>query len=153
MHRVLLVLATVAAAVTIAACEGDAPPAGPVDGHPVSLAGTSWVVTAIGGQATPRDRPPTIGFDATSANGSGGCNSFGGRYRYDPATGELRFEGLGMTAMACAERIRNEVETAFVGALGQPALVATVEPDGHLALTSPAGARIDLTVVGPTVTD
>lgn len=153
--RTFLVVLLVALAVgTIAGCEAEAPPSdGPIDGHPGALAGTSWAVSAIGGVATARDAQPLIGFDATTAKGSGGCNSFGGRYDYDPATGELRFRDVGMTAMACVERGRNEVETAFIQALGQPVLVATFDPDGHLVLASPTGGRLDLVAVGPTVTD
>jgi heat shock protein HslJ len=155
MHRSLalgLVLVAVLASV-LAACDADGPPASPIDGHPTTLAGTSWVLAAIGGISTAGPNPPTIAFDATQAQGNGGCNHFGGRYRYNPATGELRFDEIGMTAMACAEGARNNAETAFVGAIGQPFLIATLQSDGRLVLASPAGARLDLVRVGPAVTD
>jgi heat shock protein HslJ len=148
-----LVLLLVLAAAAAAGCEGGGPAPSPIDGHPTALAGTSWVVTGVGGVAPPRDGQPTIAFDATSVQGSGGCNHLGGKYRYDPSTGELRFQDLGMTAMACLERARNEAETRFVQALGQPFLIATLAPDGGLVLASPAGLRLDLALVGPTVTD
>ncbi len=146
-------LVLVLAAAALAGCEGGGPAPTPIDGHPTTLAGTSWVVTAVGGVAPPRDSQPTIAFDATSVEGSGGCNHLGGKYRYDPSTGELGFQDLGMTAMACLEPARNEAETRFIQALGQPFLVATLGPDGRLILASPAGPRLDLAVIGPTVTD
>lgn len=152
MHRALALLLSVA--FMLVACDvGTGSPPAPVDGHPATLAGTSWVVSAIGGVATPRDSMPTIAFDASTARGSGGCNSFGGSYRYQPATGELQFHDLGMTAMACAEPARNQVETAFMMAIGQPFLIATLQPDGHLVLASQGGARLDLDALGPAVTD
>jgi heat shock protein HslJ len=157
MSRLLLAIA--ALAIVLAACDAEAAPpstggiGGGGGGHPATLAGTSWVVAAIGGAATPRDGQPSMGFDGSSVKGSAGCNSFGGRYQYDPATGELRFQELGMTAMACAEPLRNEVERAFTLVIGQPGLVASLDADGHLVLASAAGGRLDLVVVGPTVTD
>jgi heat shock protein HslJ len=154
MSRLLVAIA--ALALVLAACDADAPApstGAPGVGHPATLAGTSWIVAAIGGAATPRDGQPSMGFDASSVKGSAGCNSFGGRYQYDAATGELRFEALGMTAMACAEPVRNEVERAFTLVLGQPGLVASFDADGHLVLASAAGGRLDLVAIGPTVTD
>jgi heat shock protein HslJ len=132
---------------------GSSPPgSGPVNGHPATLAGTSWIVAAVVGQAPPvRGSEPTIAFDGTQVRGSGGCNSFGGRYAYDPVTGQLRFDELGMTAMACAERPKNDYEAAFFQTLAR-ADVATLGTDGGLTLSGPGG-RIDLVVVGPTVTD
>jgi heat shock protein HslJ len=152
MRRTIALLLTVAIALVACDLGADSPPA-PVDGHPATLAGTSWVVSAIGGVATPRDSMPTLTFDGSTVRGSGGCNSLGGSYRYQPATGELQFHDIGMTAMACAEPARNQVETAFTTAIGEPFLVATLQPDGHLVLASQGGARLDLDVVGPTVTD
>jgi heat shock protein HslJ len=131
----------------LAGC-GDDQPASPIEGHPATLAGTSWIVIAIGGRPPAPAGAPTIAFDATQAQGSGGCNHFGGRYTYDPATGGLRFADMGMTAMACAEAARNATETAFIQLLGQPSLVAQLGPDGHLILAGAAG-RIELEVNGP----
>jgi heat shock protein HslJ len=143
----------VALALVLAACGTEGPPEAPIDGHPTTLAGTSWIVSAIGGVQPPREGMPTIAFDATVAKGSGGCNHFGGTYRYEPSTGELRFQDLGMTAMACAEPIRNQAESAFVAAIGQPFLIATLQPDGHLVLETPPGPRLDQVEVFPTVTE
>src|SRR5689334_11454843 len=126
------------------ACDVSSPaPTGPIEGHPTTLAVTTSLVSAIGGQPVTIGDGPTMAFDGTRVQGSGGCNQFGGTYRYDPTTGELRFDGLGMTAMACAEPERNAVETRFIQILGQPGLTATLEPTGHVVLESAAG-RIDL---------
>ena len=147
MHRparlrpvnVLVLVLVLSGAAPFAACDTDGPPATPIDGHPTTLAGTSWIVAAIDGVRVTIGNGPTIAFDGQKAQGSGGCNQIGGSYRYDPQTGELRFDGLGMTAMACAEPERNAVETRFIQALGRTPLVARIEPDGHLALAGPAG--------------
>ena len=151
MSRVFALVAVLA--LLVGACDSGGPPASPIDGHPTTLAGTSWVVAAIGGVKPVQPNPPTIAFSADGVQGNGGCNHFGGSYRYNPATGELRFADLGMTAMACAEADRNNAETAFMRALGQPFLVATLGAEGRLVLGSAAGARIDLDVVGPTITE
>jgi heat shock protein HslJ len=153
VHRLLVAL-IVALAVAFVGCDASETPPGsgsPGD-HPATLAGTSWIVAAVNGQAPPiRGSEPAIAFDGTTARGSGGCNQFGGRYAYDPVTGRLRFDELGMTAMACAERPRNDYETLFMQSLARVE-GATLAQDGGLTLTG-AGARIDLIVVGPTVTD
>ena len=153
MSRVLAIVAALALAITLTACEAEGPPASPIDGHPTTLAGTSWIVTAIGGMRTLQPEPPSIAFDGQRVEGSGGCNHFSGTYRYDPTTGELRFDELGMTAMACAEQARNAMETAFMTALGQPGLLAMLQPDGSLVLGRAGGTRLDLVIVGPAVTD
>ena len=151
MPRVAALIA--ALALVLIACGAEEPPTGPIDGHPSTLVGTSWAVTTINGVATPRDASPTMTFAAGQVQGSGPCNHYGGSYDYDPRTGELRFRDLGMTAMACAEPERNQVETAFIRAIGQPVLVAATEPGGRLVLTGSAGGRLELVVVGPAVTD
>ena len=150
MSRVAALLTIVA--LVLAACGGDEAPSGPVDGHPTTLAGTSWTVVAINGIQVGRGAQPAFGFNGTVARGSGGCNTFGGSYRYEPTTGELRFSELGMTAMACAEPARTQAETAFMQVLGQPSLIASIQPDGHLVLTG-AGGRLDLVAGGQTIVD
>ena len=144
--RRLLALVTFLS-IALAACVGDGPPADPANGHPATLAGTSWTITAIGGTATAPPNAPTIAFGASQAQGSGGCNQFGGRYRYDPTTGALRFDEMGMTAMACLEPARNAVETALLQVLGQPFLVVELASDGHLVVAGGAG-RLDLQPAG-----
>jgi heat shock protein HslJ len=150
----LLVVLGLAVSVAVVGCDASEAPSGPRSpgGSPTALAGTSWIVASVAGRIPPvRGSEPTIAFDATQARGSGGCNQFGGRYAYDPISGGLRFDELGMTAMACAERPRNDYETLFMQTLTRVDH-ATLGPDGGLTLTG-AGGRIDLVVVGPTVTD
>ena len=155
LRQILLPALLIAMAfVAVAACDSKAPsPSGPTNGHPATLSGTAWVVTAIGGATVPPDTQPTMSFNATTVRGSGGCNGFGGHYQYDPTTGELRFESVAMTQMACPGAARNQVEAALIGALAPPSFVVTIQPDGHLVFASAAGTRLDLVEVGPTVTD
>lgn len=151
MHRVAVIVALLA--FLVAACGADEPtPSGPAGDHPTTLAGTSWTVVAINGIQVSREAQPAFGFDASTVKGSGGCNRFGGGYRYEPASGELRFSDLGMTAMACAEPARNQAETAFMQVLGQPALVVTLQPDGHVLIGGPGG-RLELVAGGQTIID
>ena len=152
MHRIVRLVAALALILTVVACADEGPPASPSGEHPATLDGSSWTVVAINGMATPRGAQPTMEFAAATVRGSGPCNHYGGSYRYDPTSGELRFDGLGMTAMACAEAARNQVETAFIQAVGQPVLVVTLQPDGHLVLLGSAGSRLDL-VSGLTIID
>jgi heat shock protein HslJ len=83
----------------------------------------------------------TISFAATAVRGSGGCNQFGGTYQYDAATGRIAFAELGMTAMACAENQRMELEAAYVQALGRATQV-DVDADRHLVLSGPSGVVV-----------
>ena len=149
-----LALLLALASVAVIACDSKTtpPPSGPASGHPSTLSGTSWVVTAIGGVKTPPETQPTIAFNATRTSGSSGCNSFGGSYRYDPSTGVLQLDQLFMTQIACAEGARNQVEAAFTRSFVRSAVVSFAA-DGQLVLEGPAGTRLDLALVGPTVTD
>ena len=85
-------------------------------------------------------------FGADQVRGSGSCNSYGGAYRFDSATGQIEFQNLGMTAMACAEQARNEYEGVFSAALVR-ASSASFDSDGRLVLSGPAG-RIVLAPAG-----
>lgn len=123
--------------IVLAACGADDPDPTAVDGHPATLAGTAWRVVTIAGQRPPAGSEPAIAFDATSAKGSGGCNTFSGTYRYE-RTGALAFGDLAMTAMACLEAPRNEIETAFMRTLGGVSL-ASLDALGRLVLSGPAG--------------
>lgn len=123
--------------VMLAACGYDDPSPTAVDGHPPTLAGTAWRVVSIAGRQPPAGSEPAIAFDATTAKGSGGCNTFSGTYRYEP-TGAIAFGDLAMTAMACLEAPRNELETAFLRTLGAVDM-ASVDARGLLVLSGPAG--------------
>ena len=111
------------------------------DAHPTTLTGTVWRVVAVNGRPPVPGSEPTAAFAATEIKGSAGCNSYGGSYFYDPATGTIAFRDLGMTAMACAVPARNEIETLFAQAITQ-AISASIDPEGRLVLSGPGGEII-----------
>jgi len=124
------------------ACDGAAAPSGSSDGsHPATLAGTNWTVLRVGTQIPVGGAEPTIAFGNGQVSGTGGCNHFGGAYAYDTATGALRFDQIGMTAMACADDRRNRFETAFSGALVAVSR-ADFDADHHLVLSGPGGVIV-----------
>ena len=147
LGRVLapLVVATLAVAFVVlvaTACGADErPPTESGGPHPATLAGTQWAVVSIAGQQPVLGSEPTIVFAADRVSGSGGCNQFGGGYRYDPATGRIAFAELGMTAMACLEGLRNARETQFFQLLGT-ATEVSLAPTGGLVIRAPAGELV-----------
>ena len=112
--------------------------------HPTTLAGSAWRAVAVNGRPPIAGSEPTVVFAAGEVKGSAGCNSYGGRYAYDPSTGAIAFQDLGMTLMACAEPARNDIETLFTRAINQAA-TASIDPEGRLVLSGPGG-EIVLTV-------
>jgi heat shock protein HslJ len=139
--RLLAVAATVLfVALVLGACSAPSPEVSP-EGRPTTLAGTSWRVVSVGGRLPVALAVPTASFGDDRITGTGGCNTYGGRYQYDPATGRIELHDLGMTAMACAEAPRNDFETAFVQALGQINLVS-VDGQGRMALSGPGGVIV-----------
>jgi heat shock protein HslJ len=109
--------------------------------HPTTLTCTVWRVVAVNGRPSISGSEPTAAFAETEVKGSAGCNSYGGRYLYDPATGAIAFRDVGMTMMACAEPARNEMETLFAQAISQ-AILASIDPEGRLVLSGPGGEII-----------
>ena len=80
-----------------------------------AVAGTDWELHELRGAAAPLGaggRRATIRFDADTARVSGfaGCNRYFGAYALEGAT--LRFSGLGMTKMACAQGMDLEQQLA-----------------------------------------
>ncbi len=136
---------------TLAACDAEAVPSRPRS-EPSALAGTSWTVFSVAGRLPVPGSPPTLIFTATGASGSGGCNGYGGSYRYDPSTGAIAFTEMGMTAMACLDNPRNVFEGAFFGAL-VAANRAAFDSVGRLVLTGPGGAVILTPGIRPQPTD
>jgi heat shock protein HslJ len=130
----LLVLFLLAGA-SIAACAGSDLSR---EAHPTTLTGTVWRVVAVNGRPSIPGSEPTAAFAETEVKGSAACNSYGGRYVYDPATGAIAFRDLGMTMMACAEPARNEMETIFAQAINQ-AISASIDQEGRLVLSGPGG--------------
>ena len=129
-----LVLVMAIAALVIAACGG-----GDLtrDAHPTTLAGTTWRVVAINGQAMVPGVEPTAQFAENELQGSSGCNSYGGDYTYEPSTGAISFGELSTTLMLC-DGPAGAAETAFSQAINQ-AQSASIDPEGRLVLTGPGG--------------
>ena len=126
--------------VAVAACSSSSSE-GTRDAHPATLAGTAWRVVSVGGRAPIALTQPTAVFAADRVTGSGGCNTFGGRYRYDPATGQIKMHDLGMTLIACVQAPRNDFEAVFFQTLGQANLVS-VDAQGRVGLSGPGGVIV-----------
>lgn len=134
-----LVLSLLLAGLMLSGCSTTPGPSGPDGGgRPSSLAGTAWRVAAVGARVPAAGAEPTIAFAEGAISGSGGCNHFGGRYRYDPATGQFAVGELGATTMGCLEAGRNEVEAAFLQALGDADAVG-LDDAGRLVLAGQGG--------------
>jgi heat shock protein HslJ len=115
-------LAVALIALLVAACGGSSETSRPPDavaGWPATLAGTNWGVVSVAGQPSVPASTPFIGFTPDRAQGTGGCNQFGGGYTYDPATGMLTVGELMMTLMGCVGP-QGDFETVFLGALQGP---------------------------------
>jgi heat shock protein HslJ len=136
-----LLAALLVVMVAAAACDEAAPADPNRPGVPATIAGTSWRVVSVGGRAPVAGGVPTVAFEVARVIGSGGCNTFGGSYRYDADSGQITFENLGMTAMGCFDGRRNEFETAFSEALVQVVLVS-IDARGLLTLRGPGGAIV-----------
>ena len=139
LHRILIAF-LVLAALTAAGCEEGAPAVSPGSPGPPAAAieGPTWTAIAVGGQLPVPGHEPTIQLLAGRVRGSGGCNGFSGRYRYDAGTGAVAFDNLAMTAMGCLDPRIGTVESAFSGILAGADRLA-LDADGRLQLTGPAG--------------
>ena len=101
--------------------------------HPASLAGTTWRLVELDGRAPVAGVEATLQFTADQFAGSAPCNSFSGRFRYDPSTGALRFDQLISTKRACAIGPAGELEAAYFSAL-RTVTQADMDPAGRLVL-------------------
>jgi putative lipoprotein len=108
--------------VLLAACSSAGPSPVPTE-RPLTLEGTSWRATTVGGRVPPADHPVTLGFAGGKVEGSGGCNSYGGAARLDG--GRLVADEIQMTLMACADPEPNEIEGTFIRILGERPTVTT----------------------------
>ena len=108
------------------------------EAHPTTLNGTVWRVVAINGRSPVAGSEPTIAFAPARVTGSAGCNTYNGTYHYDPSTGAIGFDQAAMTAMACIEQARMQVEANFTRAMIQ-ATSASIDAQGRLVLTGPGG--------------
>jgi len=135
-------LALILLAVLALACSGPPSSSQPApESRPATLAGTAWRVVSVAGRSPNAAARPTAVFSPDRVTGSGGCNAYGGRYQYDPASGRIEMRDLGMTLMACVDAPRNDFEAVFFQTLGQANLVA-VDAQGLMALSGPGGVIV-----------
>jgi heat shock protein HslJ len=133
MIRTVRALAVVAAVLVLVACT-DADLGR--EARPNTLANTSWRAFTVNGTATAPNAAPTALFKLTEVSGTAGCNHYSGGYDYDAGSGKITFHELAMTAMACLEAAKNDVEAAFTKALLQVD-TASIDPAGQLVLSGP----------------
>jgi heat shock protein HslJ len=130
-------------ALLVGACDAAVPPPG--EGSPApsaaAFAGPVWTALSIRGLAVPPGTPVQVSFTADEVNGTGPCNSFGGRYRFDTGSGRIAFDEMAATARGCVDENRTAIDVAFFGAISR-ADRAFLDPDGRLHLTGPGGEVI-----------
>jgi heat shock protein HslJ len=114
------------------------------DAHPNALGGSAWRVVSVNGRPPIAGSEPTAIFAATDVKGSAGCNSYGGKYAYDPSTGSIAFRDIAQNLALCVEPARNDIEAMFMRAIYQ-ASSASIDPEGRLVLSGPGG-EVVLTV-------
>ncbi len=102
------------------------------------LAGTSWTVTAVGGEALVAGTTVTMVFgDDGKVSGSAGCNTYLAVYESDGE--QLTIAQVGVSKRLCHEPDGVMVQEArFLAALGTAATARRV--DGRLAVVTGAGA-------------
>lgn len=103
------------------------------------LAGTRWQLRSIDGSDVAAGVSANLNFEAGGqVGGSGGCNSFGGSYQADAATGTISFAELISTLMACLDGNVMQVEVNFFAALNGAASyqiqgdTLTISGGGHV---------------------
>ena len=142
-----LVLVATLAMLVLAACAPIRPlpggatapmgaPMGAAEANP--LAGTSWMLTELDGQAPLADATVTLRFEADgSAGGSDGCNNYFTTYTVDGDA--ISFGVGGSTMMACPEPVMTQA-SAYQAALSSA--VTFMMADGMLMLHNADGAAV-----------
>ncbi len=141
MRDLRVLTALVATAFILSACAAEPPASLTRVSHPSTLDRTTWRLLSIQGRPAPASPDLTLEFDADRFSGNGGCNTFGGQFTYEPATGALAVTGLFSTMRACLEAARNDVESAYLNGL-QGVTVANMDSDGHLVLSGSAAELV-----------
>jgi heat shock protein HslJ len=138
-------MAVLAAAVlALAACrpvtrEGAAMAPMPDDAAVNALAGTSWTLATLNGEAPLADTEVTATFGADgSLAGSDGCNRYSTQYKVDGDSITINPNGIS-TMMACPEPQMTQA-SAFMAALGSAATFSL--EDGNLSLIDSAGTTV-----------
>ena len=153
--RLGLLAVVLGASAVLGGCGGDGS-RGVTPGAPDSVAGTTYVVTAVTEAGRPRDLVPgtevRLRFEGERLVATAGCNTMGGRYRL--AGTQLTVEDLAMTDMGC-DQARMDQDSWLAGLLNGPVELVTGD---HPALTSGdtilslADRRVvspDLPIAGP----
>lgn len=133
MNRTLIVILVVS--LMIAACRPT--PAAPT-AQPISLDGTSWVLTTLNGQAPLPGRTITAAFAEGQISGSSGCNSYFGSYTLDGNS--LQIGMVGSTMMACPGDGVMDQEIAYLGIL--QAVTEARLTEGRLELATADGRTL-----------
>jgi heat shock protein HslJ len=116
-HRQLWTLAIgLALAAALAACSL---PAGGLTGGEPALAGSEWTLVSLKGKPPLAGTTITLKFEADTAGGSSGCNSYGGPYT--ARGGRLTITDVASTMMACLEQDLMEQEALYLQTLSQAA--------------------------------
>ena len=105
---------------------------------PNGLAGSGWVLGAVGGSPVASGVNANLIFADADAGGFGGCNRFFGGYTTDGAS-TLVFGPLASTKMACDDAT-NAFETSYLTALASVATYAIT--DAGLDLSDAAGTVV-----------
>jgi heat shock protein HslJ len=109
----------------------------PAPSRLAQLAGTSWRVVAVNGQATPVRGEYAMRFDAGGGVGARfGCNGMGGQYRL--AGDQVTVSNLTSTLMGCPEPAAT-LERQGAAVLGQPMRIA-FGSNGRMSLTNSVGS-------------
>ena len=137
----------IAACLGVAACGMFEDPAPTPGGIPATLFGTTWRVQSVARRAPDAGAEPTIEFQGGNLKGSGGCNSFGGKYDYDAATGAFSVHEFGATAMACVDKARTDYESLFFATIGQVTSLSADPTTGALLLNGPGGQIVLMPLV------
>lgn len=104
------------------------------------LAGTSWMLTDLGGRAVRSDTPITLRFEDGRAGGSDGCNNYSTAYTASADTLSID-KNVVSTLMACPEPVMQQA-SAYIAALTQ---AATYKVEGGQLTLFDAGGKALMT--------
>jgi heat shock protein HslJ len=140
MRNKLIIASLVLASTIVTACVPipAASPAAPSSSGSDQLAGTSWMLVTLDGQAALKDTTVTLNFQDGKAFGSDGCNNYTTSYTADSTNLKIQ-QPIAATLMACPDPIMNQA-TAYMKALQQ---AATYKVDGkQLTLYDASGKAL-----------
>ena len=119
MHTKTQFLFLIILSLILAACGGI--------GQNTSLEGTQWQLVFIENGVITPSANVTLNFEDGQVSGVAACNHYGGGYTY-ARDGAFSVEAMFMTEMYCQDEPLNQLETAYLKALGA-ATSAKIEGD------------------------